>query len=104
MGRSDQVLLERILRMAYEKLREMLLLESYPHVYSHKFIGHNSEAFAAALLALEEAFPRARRVLQRESGGARFLALTYEIHAESADEIITLISATATLTDLKIVL
>jgi len=90
------------------RLRELLELEIYPHVYTHKFIGQNTEAFLSALAELEAAFPKARRVLQRESGtgsgGGRYLALTYELHAESVEEILALIEATGALVDLKLIL
>lgn len=89
-----------------ERLRELLALESYPHVYTHKFIGHNSDGFLSAIAELERNFPKARRVTQRESAGSpgRFLAMTYELHAESVDEIVALIDATGTLVDLKMIL
>jgi putative lipoic acid-binding regulatory protein len=90
------------------RLRELLELESYPHLYTHKFIGHNTDAFLAALVELEVLFPKARRVGHRESGngqqGGRYLALTYELPAESVDEIVALIDATGELVDLKLIL
>ena len=90
------------------RLRELLELESYPHIYTHKFIGNNTDAFVAALGELERLFPKIRRVGQRESGGGeragRYLAITYELEADSVEEIVSIIDATGKLVDLKIIL
>lgn len=92
----------------YQRLRELLEKESYPHCYVHKFIGYKTAAFAAAVEELEGAFPRATRVGARESGvmsgGGQYVAYTYELEAGSADEIIALLEATGRMADLKIIL
>lgn len=90
------------------RLRELLMREIYPHCYVHKFIGHQTPAFAEAVSGLELAFPRAQRVAARESGkmagGGRYISYTYELQAQSADEIMALLEATAQLADLKLIL
>lgn len=89
----------------YEKLRALLDHETYPHTYIHKFIGLNTETFRDGLERLEERFPEAIRVSERESGeGANFLAVTYELEAQNPDEIIELLRTTTTLADVKVIL
>lgn len=91
----------------YDKLRDLLSAESYPHRYIHKIIGLKSAVFMSEVLRLEKLFPKARRVGERESNGsgsAAYLAFTFEFSADNADEIIELLKATATLKDLKVIL
>lgn len=89
----------------YTRLRELLADESFPHLYVHKFIGLKTADFQARAEQMLLAFPRARLVGQRESGGqGKYLAYTCELHAESVDEIIALLEATAGLSDLKMIL
>lgn len=91
----------------YDKLRDLLAAESYPHRYIHKIIGLKSAVFMAEVLRLERLFPKARRVGERESDGSgsqSYLAFTYEFQADNADEIIELLKATTTLKDLKVML
>lgn len=90
----------------YEKLRELLSEEEYPHLYVHKFIGLNTDSFRADVAAFESRFPTVKQVSARESAGsaASYLAYTYQLEANSADEIIELLQDTATLTDVKILL
>jgi hypothetical protein len=93
--------------MKYEKLRELLDAESYPHRYVHKFIGRKTPAFLKSVEELEAEFPEAVKVSSRESAGTSaepFLALTYELVADTPDEIIDLLEATHQLDDLKIIL
>lgn len=98
----------RDLQMNLDSLQAALEQESYPHRYCHKFIGYNTQAFRDALKELEDQFPRARRLSQRGSGGgganARYLALTYELDADNAGEIVELVRFTSGLVDLKIIL
>lgn len=99
--------------MDLTKLTELLEAETYPQTYVHKFIGVKTDAFLAAVAQLEAAFPLARRTGERESSapdaspgtpGRRYLALTYELKANSAAEIIELWKSTANLPDLKMIL
>ena len=88
--------------MDLKKLTELLEDEEYPHRYVHKFIGLKTEAFLLAVGQLEANFPQAVRTNRREATG--YVALTYELTADSAAEIIALWRATADLPDLKIIL
>lgn len=88
----------------YSNLRELLKAETFPHRYVHKFIGLATPAFSAAVAVLEADFPAAQRVGERRSGGARFIAYTYELHAESVEDIVRLLEATRLLADLKMIL
>ena len=88
----------------FTNLRELLKNESYPHRYVHKFIGLATPAFSESLSILEADFPTAQRVGERKSGGDRFIAYTYELHAESPEDIVRLLEATHLLADLKMIL
>ena len=61
-------------------------------------------AFSESLTILEADFPTAQRVGERRSGGDRFIAYTYELHAESPEDIVRLLEATHLLADLKMIL
>lgn len=89
---------------AYDRLRELLANETFPHVYTHKFIGLKTPGFQASVEEMVLRFPRARLITQRPSGGEKYLAYTYELEAETIEEIIELLQATAGLDDLKLIL
>jgi putative lipoic acid-binding regulatory protein len=89
----------------YAKLRALLEeQETFPYEYTHKFIGKNTKAFAVSVTALEQKFPKARRVSERHSGDQAHVALTYVLLADTPDDVIALLQATMLLDDLKIVL
>ena len=91
----------------YEKLRSLLQEEDYPHLYIHKFIGLKTDLFRSEVERLEREFPRAQRVGERESSGEgpqSYLAFTFELLADDADEIIELLKLTSTLKDVRIIL
>lgn len=102
----------------YDKLRELLGEETYPHRYLHKFIGLNTDLFRDEVERFEKLFPRAKKVSERESkgGGANavasgqppdapsYVAFTYEFVANSPEEIIQLLEATSHLKDLRVML
>ena len=89
----------------YAKLRELLQeQETFPTKFLHKFVGRNTSAFQQAVETLERRFPSAKRQTSRTSAGQKHLALTYELAAQSADEIIELLEATHRLDDILIVL
>lgn len=93
--------------MDLKKLHELLKNESYPHTHVHKFIGNKTQSFLLGIEKLEEDIPEITRVGEREKEDGRggyYLALTYELYANSADEIIELYQATLALPDLKIIL
>ena len=93
--------------MDLKKLYELLSKEKYPHVHIHKFIGVKTQAFLSGVAELEKAHPTAKRIAEREkneSRGGQYLALTYELEVQSADEIIAFYQFTLALPDLKIIL
>lgn len=94
---------------SYEKIRQLLSEQPFPHRYIHKFIGLRTPEFLMTVEALEKAYPKAKRVTERETsgkshGGIPYVALTYELLADSADEIVALLQSTALVSDLKIIL
>lgn len=90
---------------AYARIRALLeAQETFPFDYTHKFIGRNTPAFQVSVAALEQKFPKARRVSERLSGDRVHIALTYVLSADHPDEVIALLQATMLVEDLKIVL
>jgi hypothetical protein len=88
----------------YNKLHALLDKETYPLAYTHKFIGRNTARFTTGVQALEAKFPKLTLQTARTSKGEAHLALTYEIVAENAGEIIEILEATGQLEDLHLVL
>ena len=88
----------------YNKLHALLDREQYPLRYTHKFIGRNTARFTTSVQALEAKFPKLKLQTARTSKGEAHLALTYEIVAESAAEIIEVLEATGRIEDLHLVL
>jgi putative lipoic acid-binding regulatory protein len=93
--------------MAYdlERLRALLdEIEEFPHVYTLKFIGLNTERFSNSLSGLRLAFPALPEPTSRESSGGRHLAITYVITVGSSQEILDLYALVAKIEDVVIVL
>ena len=93
----------------YDNLQRLLEAERYPARYVHKFIGKHTPAFQASVEKLETEFPRATRVGRRESvgrhgGPPQYVSYTFELFAESAEEIVRFIQFTAGLVDVKVIL
>lgn len=89
----------------YSKLKALLeAQETFPHRYVHKFIGRNSPRFAQSVEAFQARFPKLELQHARLSKGEAHLALTFHLVAESADEIIAVLEATADIEDLHLVL
>lgn len=89
----------------YAKLKCLLEeQETFPTVFTHKFIGRNSDGFTRGVTAWEARFPKARQTIARKSAGDGHLALTYEFDAANADEIIALLEATAEIEDVLVIL
>lgn len=78
--------------------------EEFPTNFIHKFIGRNSAAFREAIADLESRYPKMIRQTERLSSNEGHLSLTYHFEAESADEIIEVLSETQKLKDVLIVL
>ena len=90
----------------YTNLRRILESERFPHTYVHKIIGRNTEAFEHGIATFQARFPRAIRVTRRESqpkvaaaDSARFISYSFELEADTADEIIELMAFTETIAD-----
>lgn len=88
----------------YNKLHALLDQEAYPHRFTHKFIGRNTARFTTGVQQLEARFPKLKLQTARTSKGEAHLALTYELVADSAAEIIEVLEATGQLEDLHLVL
>jgi putative lipoic acid-binding regulatory protein len=72
----------------YDRLKELLSDESYPHRFTFKFVGKNTPLFDTGLKFFEAECPRLRRQAARPSKGDKHLAMTYVLEALDPDEII----------------
>jgi putative lipoic acid-binding regulatory protein len=88
----------------YDKLTELLKKEKYPHDYTFKFIGKNSQKFTQGLHALELDFKDLQLQGSRESAKGQHLAITYRLSAKSPDEIITVLKRVSEVEDLLVML
>lgn len=89
----------------YAKLKALLeAQETFPHRYTHKFIGKNSPRFAQSVERLQARFPNLMLETARLSKGEAHLALTFIIEAQTADDIIAVLEAMGDVEDLHLVL
>jgi hypothetical protein len=89
----------------YARLKELLQSqETFPHLFTYKFIGRNSPGFAAAVAGFEKNFPALKLEASRLSKGDGHVALTYKHTAGSAEEIVFVFEAIARLPDLLVIL
>jgi putative lipoic acid-binding regulatory protein len=88
----------------YDQLHALLKKEKYPHDYTFKFIGKNSQKFTAGLHALETTFADLKLQGSRESAKGQHLAITYVFSAKSADEIIAILKRVSQVEDLMVML
>ena len=89
----------------YESLRALLnSQETFPTLYTHKFIGRNTGAFGAGVKSLEERFPALRLKTSRTTRSEAHLSLTYVFEAESAEAIIEVLEYTHGIEDLYMML
>jgi putative lipoic acid-binding regulatory protein len=91
-------------KVDFEKLRELLEKEPYPHEYTFKFIGKNSHRFTQGLHELEGKFKKLSVRGSRESSGGQNLAVTYMLVALNADEIIAVLEDVTQVDDLLVIL
>ena len=89
----------------FEKFRALLNQHhQFPGIYTHKFIGKNSPIFTAGVADFEKKFIGLTRTTERQSASGAHLALTYEYHASSADDVIQLSVETHKINDLIYIL
>ena len=88
----------------YQRLRELLANETFPHVFPFKFVGKLSDPFEAGVRALETQFPRLVLQSRRQSKNQKHLSLTYTLEAESAEVIIEILRAIAAISDVLFIL
>ena len=94
-----------IRQMDYARLKALLEeQETFPHDFTLKFIGVNSQAFAEDVKKFEARYPSLRKQAERKSSGEANIALTYLYLSQSADEIITLLQDVSKLRDVKVIL
>lgn len=91
-------------RIDFATLRDLLAKETYPHTYTYKFIGKNSQRFTNGLHALEGKFPKLVIRGSRESTGGQNLAVSYALDAANADEIIDVLNEVTRVEDLLVIL
>jgi len=88
----------------YAKLRELLTKETYPHVFSFKFIGKNTPLFQEGIHDFHTTYPILTLQSERKSRNENHLSVTYVLHAESADMILTIYQRIEQLPDLLLIL
>ncbi len=88
----------------YETLKKALEKEVYPHVFLFKFIGKNSGVFLVGIQDFEKKFPQLVKSSQRLSKNQNHLALTYQLEAQSPEEIMAVYYGIGQLPDLSMVL
>ena len=88
----------------YQRLRELLGNETFPHHFPFKFVGKQSAAFEAGVRALETQFPGLVLQTRRQSANQKHLSVTYTLEAESAEIIIEILRAIAVIPDVLIIL
>lgn len=90
-----------------DKTKLLELLESqhtFPTQYIHKVIGKNSEAFLNAVSELISQTARLTEKSKKESSNRKHISITFEIHAQSAHEVVFLIERSQKLNDVLFVL
>lgn len=91
--------------MKYTNLRALLENETYPHFYTHKFIGRHTPIFLEAVETFKAKFAYLTLSTQfRLSTKGDYISFTITFMAATAEDIITVIEATSQLPDLKIIL
>lgn len=82
----------KVRHLRYEALRRSLTetVDSWPHLYEHKIIGKNAEAFQEGIKSFETEFPRLNRKQMNQSKNGAYISVTYELLARDVDEIINL--------------
>lgn len=73
---------------------------AFPAQIPHKFIGKNSDAFRASVAELQGLYVGLRNRTERTSESGKHLSLTFVFHANSAEEILRLVSSTRRLPDI----
>jgi putative lipoic acid-binding regulatory protein len=88
----------------YDQLAELLKKEKYPHDYTFKFIGKNSQRFTQGLHSLETDFKDLKLQGSRESAKGQHLAITYLLNAKNPEEIIAVLKRVSEVEDLLVML
>ena len=88
----------------YEKLRELLAKEVYPHAFQFKFIGQNTDVFQAGIADLEIHFPELQLQTRRLSSNQKYLSVTYVFEAKTPDSIVDVYKAIAKIKDITTIL
>lgn len=88
----------------YDRLRELLEKETFPHLFRFKFVGKNTDAFKEGLQKVIDQYPRLQFDSERPSKGNRHIAFGYKLAASSPDEIIHVLDSISKIPDLVIML
>jgi putative lipoic acid-binding regulatory protein len=98
--------------MKYAKLKDLLdhpdAEQKFPFEFSYKFIGANTDAFRAGVVAWEKNWERThptfKRVSERESTNGNHLALTFTFLAPNSDAVVEIFRSIENLPEVKVVL
>jgi putative lipoic acid-binding regulatory protein len=88
----------------YEKLKELLAKETYPHSFPYKLIGKNTPLFLAGIKSLELKHPELVLHSQKESKNKNHLSYTYLLEANSSESIIAIFLEIEKIPDLTVIL
>ena len=88
----------------YDKLKELLAKETYPHSFPFKFIGKNTPLFLQGIRSLELKHPELIFHSQKESKNQNHLSCTYLLEAKSLDGIIIIFQEIEIIPDVLVVL
>lgn len=88
----------------YQRLRELLTKEPFPHSFTFKFVGKNSPEFEKGVREFELKHPELVQRSRRHSGNKNHVSLTYTLDADSPDVIVETYRSIAKIQDLVMVL
>ncbi len=88
----------------YDKLKELLARETYPHTFPFKFIGKKTPLFLTGVQNLELKYPDLAFHSQRETKSQNHISYTYLLDAKSMDGIVAVFQEIEKLSDLLMIL
>lgn len=88
----------------YDKLKELLAKETYPHTFPFKFIGKKTPLFLTGVQNLELRHPDLTLHSQRETKSQNHISYTYLFEAQSLDDIVAVFQEIEKLPELLLIL
>lgn len=88
----------------YANLRELLGRETYPYLFTFKFIGKNTASFDEGVEEFQADFLELTLGNRRMTPNEKHVALTFQLMANSVEEIIDVYKGISKLPDLELIL